>query len=65
MFLGGVGLLTTLEVGVGFFVRLRLRKFNWIILLHHTSKLEIPVEMVQFRIKILLKQNFAVDQDFH
>jgi len=32
-FLGGVGFLTTLGVvvGVGFFVRLRLQKSNWII----------------------------------
>jgi len=30
-FLGGVGFLTTLGVGVGFFVRIRLRMSNWII----------------------------------
>jgi len=30
-FLGGVGFLTTLGVGVGFFVRLRLRVSSWII----------------------------------
>jgi len=34
--------------------------------LHHTPKLGIPVEMVQFLLKILLKQRFlAVHYDFH
>jgi len=34
--------------------------------LHHTPKLGIPVEMVQFRLKLLLKQRFlAVHHDFH
>ena len=34
--------------------------------LHHTPKLGIPVEIVQFLLKILLKQTFrAVHQDFH
>jgi len=34
--------------------------------LHHTPKLEIPVEMVQFLLKLLLNQRFlAVYHDFH
>ena len=34
--------------------------------LHHTPKLGIPVEMVQFLLKLLLKQSFfAVCHDFH
>jgi len=32
---GGVGFLTTLEVGVGFFVRLRLWRSNWITFTSH------------------------------
>ena len=33
---------------------------------HHTSKLRIPVERVQFLLKLLLKQRFlAVHHDFH
>jgi len=40
--------------------------FNWIIFLHHTLKVEIPVEMVQFLLKLLLKHTFlAVHHDFH
>jgi len=38
---------------------------NWIIFLHHTPKLGIPVEMVQFLLKLLLKYFFAVHHDFH
>ena len=46
------------------FVRLRMP--NWIIFLHHTPKLGIPVEMVQFLLKLLLNQSFlAVHHDFH
>jgi len=57
-FSGGVevGLLTTLGVEVRFFVRLRLWVSKWIIFLQHTPKLGIPVEMVQFLLKLLLKQ---------
>jgi len=34
--------------------------------LHHAPKLGIPVEMVQFLMKLLLKQTFlAVHHDFH
>jgi len=36
MFLGGVGFLTTIGAGAGFFVRLRLRKSNWIIFTSHS-----------------------------
>jgi len=55
-FLGGfgVGFLTTLGVGVGFFCPtpdVQLDNF-----LHHTPKLGIPLEMVQFLLKLLLKQ---------
>jgi len=39
---------------------------SWIIFSDHTSKLGIPVEMVQFLLKLLLKQRFlAVYHDFH
>ena len=55
-FLGGVG--------VGFFCPtpdVQLDYFS-----HHTPKLEIPVEMVQFLLKYLLKQGFlAVYHDCH
>jgi len=55
-FLGGVG--------VGFFCPtpdVQLDHF-----LYHTFKLGIPVEMVQFLLKLLLKQRFfAVHHDFH
>jgi len=63
---GGVGFLTTLGVGVGFFLSdcdsgCPIGSF-----LHHTPKLRIPVEMVQFLLKLLLKQRFlAVYHDFH
>ena len=44
----------------------QLRMSNWIIFLHHTPKLGIPVEMVQFLLKLLLNQSFlAVHHDFH
>ena len=65
-FLGGVGVgfLTTLEVGVGFICPtpdVQLDHF-----LHHTPKMGIPVEMVQFLLKFLLKQRFLdVHHDFH
>ena len=62
--MGGVGFLTTLEVGVGIFCPtpdVQLDHF-----LHHTPKLGIPVEMVQFLLELLLKQRFlAVYHDFH
>ena len=63
-FLGGVGFLTTLGVGVGLFSPtpdVQLDHF-----LHHTPKLGTPVEMVQFLLKLLLKQSIlAVHHDFH
>jgi len=63
-FLAGVGFLATLTIGVGFFVRLRMS--NWIIFLHHTPNLGIPVEMVQFLVKLRLKQRIlAVHLDSH
>jgi len=67
--LGGVGFLTTLGVGVGqkgvgLFCPtpdVQLDHF-----LHYTPKLGIPVEMVQFLMKLLLKQRFlAANHDFH
>jgi len=48
-----VGFLTTLGVGFGFFCltpKVQLDHF-----LHHTLKLLIPVEIVQFLLKLLLK----------
>jgi len=65
-YLGGVGVkfLTTLGVGVGFFVRLQMS--NRIIILNRTPNLGIPVDMVQFLLTLLLKQRFlAVCHDFH
>jgi len=63
-FLGGVGFLTTLGVGVGFFCPtpdVRLDHF-----LHHTPKLGIPFEMVHFVLKLLLKQRLSpVHHGFH
>jgi len=49
-----VGFLTTPGARVGFFCPtpdVQLDHF-----LHHTPKLQIPVEMVQFLLKLLLKQ---------
>jgi len=62
--LGEVGFLTTVGVGVGLFcltLNVQLDHF-----LHKTPKLEIPVEMVQFLLKLLLKHRFlAVYHNFH
>ena len=59
----GVGFLITLGGGVGLFcptLDVQLDHF-----LHHTPKLGIPVEMVQFLLKLFLKQGFlAVHHDF-
>ena len=54
----GVGFLTTLgvSVGVGFFCPTQTLEVQLDYLLHHTPKLGIPVEMVQFLLKLLLKQ---------
>jgi len=57
-FLVGVGFLTTLGVGVGFFCPtpdVQLDHF-----LHHAPKLRIPVEVVQFLLKLLLNRDFLL-----
>ena len=67
-FLGevGVGFLTTLEVGVRFFCPTPIRKSSGITIIHHTPKFGIPVDMVQFLLKLLLKQKIlVVYHDFH
>ena len=58
--MGGVriGFLTTLGVGVGFFCPTPTPDVQLDHFLHHTLKLGIPVEMVQFLLKFLLKQRF-------
>jgi len=59
----GVGFLTILGVGVGFFPTPEVQLDHF---LHHTLKMGIPVEIVQFLLKLLLKQRFiAVHHDFH
>jgi len=60
-FLGGVGVgfLTTLAVGVGIFCPTPAPDDQLDHFLHHTLKLGIPVEMVQFLLKLLLKQIFC------
>jgi len=61
--LGGVGFLTTVG-GVGLFCPTPDVQLDHY--LHNIPKFGIPVEMVQFRLKILLKQRFlAVHHDFH
>jgi len=67
-FLGGVGFLTTLGVGVGvgFFCPTPIADIQLDDCFNHTLKLGIPAEMVQFLLKLLLKQKFlAVHHDFH
>jgi len=65
-FLGGVGFLTALGVGVGFFCPTPTPDVQLNHFLHHTPKLRFPVEMVQFLLKRLLKQRFpATHHDFH
>ena len=52
--MGGIGFLSTLGVGVGFFCptpQVQLDHFS-----HHTLKLGIPVEIVQFLLKLLFQQ---------
>jgi len=56
-FLGGVGVGFLTTLGGGFFVRLRLRMSNWIIF-YITLLNWDPVKMVQFLLKLLLKQRF-------
>jgi len=63
-FLGGVGFLTTL--GVGVFCPTPSPNVQLDDFLHHAPKLGIPVVMVQFLPKLLLKPRFfAVHHDFH
>ena len=67
-FLGrfGVGFLTTLGLGVGQKNPTPNPDFQLTYFLHHTLKLGIPVEMLQFLLKLLLKQkSFAVHHNFH
>jgi len=52
MFLGEVGFLTTLGVGVGFFCPISDVQLDHF--LYHTPKFGISVEMVQFLLKLLL-----------
>jgi len=62
----GVGFLATLGVGVGYFCPTPTPEVQLDHFLHHTLKLGIPVEIVQFILKLLLKQRFlAVLHDFH
>ena len=66
-FLGevGVGFLTTLGAGVGFFCPTLTPEVQSDHILHHTRKLGISVEMVQFLMKLLLKHRIlAVYHDF-
>ena len=53
----GVGFLTTLGAGVRFFCPTPTPDVQLDYFLHHTPKLGIPVETVQFLLKLLLKQN--------
>ena len=62
----GVGFLTTLGVGVEFFSPTPTPDVQLDHFLHRTPKLRIPVEMVQFLLKLWLKQRLlAVHHDFH
>jgi len=58
--LGGVGFLTVLGIGsgVGFFCPNPTPDDQVDHILHHTHKLGILFEMVQFLLKLLLKQRF-------
>jgi len=63
-----VGFLTTLGVGVGvrFVCSTPTPDVQLDHFLHHTPKLGIPIEMVEFLMKLLLKQRIlAVYHDFH
>ena len=65
-FLGGVGFLTKLGGKVGFFCPTPTLDAQLDHFLHHTPKLGIPVEMIQFLLKLWFKQIFlAVHHDFH
>jgi len=59
-----IGFLKTL--GVGFFCHTPAADVQLDHFLHHTLKLGIPVELVQFLVKFLLKQRIlAVYHHFH
>jgi len=61
-----VGFLITLAVGARLFYLTLTSDGQLDHFLHHTPKLGIPVEMVQFLLKLLLKQIFlSVYHDFH
>ena len=63
-FLGGVGFLIIL--GVGFVYPTPTPEVQLDHFLQRSPKLRIPVEMIQFLMKLLLKQRiFAVYHDFH
>jgi len=65
-FLGGVAFLTTLGVGVGLCCPTPTPEVQLDHFLHRTPKLGIPVEIVQFLLKLLWKQRFLdVHHDFH
>jgi len=69
-FLGGVGFLRKLGIGVGvevgFFCPTPTLEVQMGSLLHHTPQLRIPAETVQLLQKLLLKQRIlAVCHDFH
>jgi len=57
--LSGVGFLTTLGVGVGLFCPTPTPDVQLDHFLPYTPKLGISVEMVQFLLKLLLKQIFC------
>jgi len=54
----GVGFLATLGVGFGLFFPTPIPDVQLDHFLDHTPKLGIPVEMVQFLLKLLFKQRF-------
>ena len=54
---GGVGFLTTVGVGVVFFCPTSTPEVQLDYFLHHTPTLGIPVEMVQFHIKLAETEN--------
>jgi len=66
----GVGFLRRLGVGVdvsvGFFCPIPTPEVQLNHFLHRTPEIEIPVEMVRFLLKLLLKNGIlAVHHDFH
>ena len=55
-FLGGFGVEFLTTLGVGFFCPTPTPDVQLHHFLHHTPKLGIPTEMVQFLLKLLLRQ---------